>query len=158
MSALSLRLPQSIHYNARLDAQREGMSLIPLAMSCRDRTSEFRMKLASDRRTTCVRSHQILKSTQRPNALCSTRLEGFKLTNRKAPATDYDYESQLKGEINPVGDIRFHPIESRNFWVTWVANLQACYLHSLRRGSSFGDSGVRMFKTRRLTHGKTDLW
>jgi hypothetical protein len=52
----------------------------------------------------------------------STRieLEGFNLTNRKASAIDYYYESQLPGEAAPVADIHFHPIESRSFRVTLI--------------------------------------
>jgi outer membrane receptor protein involved in Fe transport len=45
-------------------------------------------------------------------------LEGFNLTNRKASAIDYYYESQLRGEASPVADIHFHPIESRSFRLT----------------------------------------
>ena len=45
-------------------------------------------------------------------------LEGFNLTNRKASAIDYYYESQLKGESGPVADVHFHPIESRSFRLT----------------------------------------
>ena len=56
------------------------------------------------------------------NPKLTIELEGFNMTNRKASAIDYYYESQLKGEASPVGDIHFHPIESRNFRVTLVAN------------------------------------
>jgi hypothetical protein len=42
-------------------------------------------------------------------------LEGFNLTNRRASAIDYYYESQLKGEASPKEDIHFHPLESRSF-------------------------------------------
>ena len=56
------------------------------------------------------------------NPKLTVALEGFNLTNRTASAIDYYYASQLKGEANPVGDIHFHPIESRNFRVTLVAN------------------------------------
>jgi outer membrane receptor protein involved in Fe transport len=49
-------------------------------------------------------------------------LEAFNLTNRKASAIDYYYESQLKGEASPVADVHFHPIESRSLRVTLVAN------------------------------------
>ena len=56
------------------------------------------------------------------NPKLTIELEGFNLTNRTASAIDYYYASQLKGEANPVGDIHFHPIESRNFRVTLVAN------------------------------------
>lgn len=49
-------------------------------------------------------------------------LEGFNLTNRKGSAIDYFYTSQLKGEAAPVADIHFHPIESRSFRLTLVAN------------------------------------
>ncbi len=56
------------------------------------------------------------------NPKLKIELEGFNLTNRKASAIDYYYESQLKGEASPVADIHFHPIESRSFRVTLVAN------------------------------------
>lgn len=56
------------------------------------------------------------------NPKLKIELEGFNLTNRKASAIDYYYESQLKGEASPVSDIHFHPIESRSFRVTLVAN------------------------------------
>jgi len=42
-------------------------------------------------------------------------LEGFNLTNRKASAIDYFYESRLANETGPVADTHFHPIESRSF-------------------------------------------
>lgn len=42
-------------------------------------------------------------------------LEGFNLSNRRASAIDYYYESQLKGEASPKEDIHFHPLESRSF-------------------------------------------
>jgi outer membrane cobalamin receptor len=45
-------------------------------------------------------------------------LEGFNLTNRKASAVDYFYESRLASEATPVADIHFHPIESRSFRLT----------------------------------------
>ena len=49
-------------------------------------------------------------------------LEGFNLTNRRDSAIDYYYESQLKGETTPVSDVHFHPIESRSFRLTLIAN------------------------------------
>ena len=49
-------------------------------------------------------------------------LEGFNLTNRTDSAVDYYYASQLKGEVAPVRDIHFHPIESRSLRLTLVAN------------------------------------
>jgi outer membrane receptor protein involved in Fe transport len=49
-------------------------------------------------------------------------LEGFNLTNRRDSAIDYYYTSQLKGEPAPVADIHFHPIETRSFRLTLVAN------------------------------------
>ena len=56
------------------------------------------------------------------NPKLKIELEGFNLTNRRASAIDYYYESQLKGEASPTSDIHFHPIESRSFRVTLVAN------------------------------------
>jgi outer membrane cobalamin receptor len=49
-------------------------------------------------------------------------LEGFNLTNRRDSAIDYYYESRLKAEAAPVTDIHFHPIESRSFRLTLIAN------------------------------------
>lgn len=49
-------------------------------------------------------------------------LEGFNLTNRRDSAIDYYYTSQLKGETAPVADVHFHPIETRSFRLTLVAN------------------------------------
>lgn len=52
-------------------------------------------------------------------------LEGFNLTNRKDAAIDYYYPSRLPNEADDhVGtpDKHFHPIESRSFRVTLVAN------------------------------------
>ncbi len=49
-------------------------------------------------------------------------LEGFNLTNRRDSAIDYYYTSQLRGETAPVADIHFHPIETRSFRLTLVAN------------------------------------
>jgi len=47
-------------------------------------------------------------------------LEGFNLTNRRASAIDYFYESQLQGEAAPVADVHFHPIEPRSLRLTLV--------------------------------------
>ena len=49
-------------------------------------------------------------------------LEGFNLTNRRDSSIDYYYASQLKGETAPVADIHFHPVETRSFRLTLVAN------------------------------------
>ena len=49
-------------------------------------------------------------------------LEGFNLTNRRDSAIDYYYESRLNGEAASVSDVHFHPIESRSFRVSLVAN------------------------------------
>jgi outer membrane cobalamin receptor len=49
-------------------------------------------------------------------------LEGFNLTNRRDSAIDYYYASQLRGEAASVSDIHFHPIETRSFRLTLVAN------------------------------------
>ena len=56
------------------------------------------------------------------NPKLKIELEGFNLTNRHASAIDYYYASQLKGETSKVNDIHFHPIESRSFRLTLVAN------------------------------------
>ena len=51
-------------------------------------------------------------------------LEGYNLSNRQVSAIDYYYPSRLASE--PAGsstaDIHFHPIESRSFRVTLIAN------------------------------------
>ncbi|MCS0707038.1 TonB-dependent receptor [Massilia aurea] len=47
-------------------------------------------------------------------------LEAFNLTNRRASAIDYFYESQLAGESAPVADVHFHPIEPRSLRLTLV--------------------------------------
>ena len=56
----------------------------------------------------------------RIDARTQVELEGFNLTNRRASAIDYFYESQLRGESAPQPDIHFHPIESRSFRVNLV--------------------------------------
>jgi hypothetical protein len=56
------------------------------------------------------------------NAKTKVELEGFNLTNRKASAIDYFYESRLRTEAAPVSDIHFHPIESRSFRLTLLHN------------------------------------
>ena len=47
-------------------------------------------------------------------------LEAFNLTDRRASAIDYFYESQLAGETAPVADVHFHPIEPRSLRLTLV--------------------------------------
>jgi outer membrane receptor protein involved in Fe transport len=47
-------------------------------------------------------------------------LEGYNLTNRKASAIDYFYESRLANEAAAAADVHFHPIESRSFRLTLV--------------------------------------
>lgn len=42
-------------------------------------------------------------------------LSGFNLTDRKDPAVQYYYVSQLKTEANPQADLHFHPLEPRAF-------------------------------------------
>ncbi|WP_292992884.1 TonB-dependent receptor [Nitrosomonas sp.] len=50
-------------------------------------------------------------------------LQGFNLLNTHAHAIDYYYTSRLPGEpAAGVGDLHFHPIESRSFRVNLVAN------------------------------------
>ena len=56
------------------------------------------------------------------NPKLKVQLEGYNLTNRQDAAIDYYYASQLKGEIRPLPNIHTHPIESRNFRVTLIAN------------------------------------
>ena len=56
------------------------------------------------------------------NPKLKIELEGFNLTNRAVSAVDYYYDSRLKVEASPTTDIHFHPIESRNFRLTLVAN------------------------------------
>ena len=56
------------------------------------------------------------------NPKLKLELEGFNLTNRQDSAIDYYYASRLKTESASVNDVHFHPIESRSFRVTLVAN------------------------------------
>ena len=56
------------------------------------------------------------------NSKLRIELEGFNLTNRRDSAIDYYYMSQLKGEAAAVNDIHFHPVETRSFRLTVVAN------------------------------------
>ena len=56
------------------------------------------------------------------NPKLKLEFEGFNLTNRKDSAIDYYYSSRLKGEAAAVNDIHFHPIETRSFRLTLVAN------------------------------------
>ena len=56
------------------------------------------------------------------NPKLKLELEGFNLTNRRDSAIDYYYPSRLKAESAPVNDVHFHPIESRSFRLTLVAN------------------------------------
>lgn len=54
------------------------------------------------------------------SAATKIELEGFNLTDRKASAIDYYYESRLRGEAAPVADRHFHPIETRTFRLSLV--------------------------------------
>ena len=56
------------------------------------------------------------------NPKLKVELAGFNLANRQASAIDYYYKSQLKGEASAVQDVHFHPIESRSFRATLVAD------------------------------------
>ena len=57
------------------------------------------------------------------NATTRIELEGFNLTNRPDSAIDYYYQSRLPGEAaSGVSESHFHPIESRSFRITLVAN------------------------------------
>ena len=56
------------------------------------------------------------------NPKLKLELEGVNLTNRRDSASDYYYASLLKGEPAAVSDIHFHPIETRSFRLTLVAN------------------------------------
>ena len=53
-----------------------------------------------------------------------TRIElvGFNLTNRRASAIDYFYESRLRNEPVAVSDVHFHPIEKRSFRINLTHN------------------------------------
>ena len=52
------------------------------------------------------------------NPKTTVQLEVFNLTNRKASAIDYYYESRLANEPASVNDVHFHPIESRSARLT----------------------------------------
>lgn len=45
-------------------------------------------------------------------------LDVFNLFDRKASDIDYYYESQLAGEVTPINDIHFHPVEPRTARLT----------------------------------------
>ena len=55
-----------------------------------------------------------------------TRVEAeiFNLTNRRDSAIDYYYESRLRNEAAPVGDIHFHPVEPRSLRITLTHNFR----------------------------------
>ena len=42
--------------------------------------------------------------------------------NRKASDIDYFYQSQLRGEAAPSGDLHFHPVEPRSLRLSLIAN------------------------------------
>lgn len=44
------------------------------------------------------------------------------LFNRKASDIDYFYQSQLRGEAAPSGDLHFHPVEPRSLRLSLIAN------------------------------------
>ena len=44
------------------------------------------------------------------------------LFNRNASDIDYFYQSQLRGEAAPSGDLHFHPVESRSLRLSLIAN------------------------------------
>ncbi len=44
------------------------------------------------------------------------------LFNRKASDIDYFYQSQLRGEAVPSGDLHFHPVEPRSLRLSLIAN------------------------------------
>ena len=49
-------------------------------------------------------------------------LDVYNLFNAKSNDVDYFYQSQLRGEVAPVSDIHFHPVESRAMRLTLTAN------------------------------------
>lgn len=54
----------------------------------------------------------------RLNQRISLALEGFNLLDSRHSAIDYYYASRLRGEVAPVDDVHFHPIERRSFRLT----------------------------------------
>ena len=44
------------------------------------------------------------------------------LFNRNASDIDYFYQSQLRGEAAPSGDLHFHPVEPRSLRLSLIAN------------------------------------
>jgi outer membrane receptor protein involved in Fe transport len=50
------------------------------------------------------------------------QLDVFNLFNRQASQIDYFYESRLRGEAAPVSDVHFHPVETRSFRASLIAN------------------------------------
>ena len=49
-------------------------------------------------------------------------LDVYNLFNAKNNDVDYFYQSRLRGEVAPVGDIHFHPVESRAIRATLAMN------------------------------------
>jgi hypothetical protein len=49
-------------------------------------------------------------------------LAGFNLADRKVSQIDYFYESRLRSEGGPVGDVHFHPAEPRSFRLAVIAS------------------------------------
>ena len=56
------------------------------------------------------------------NPKTTVQIEVFNLTNRRASAIDYYYESRLANEPASVNDVHFHPIESRSARLTLTTN------------------------------------
>ncbi|WP_404359706.1 TonB-dependent receptor domain-containing protein [Methylotuvimicrobium sp. KM1] len=52
----------------------------------------------------------------------TVQAEVFNILDRKDSAIDYYYESQLRGEADPVEDIHFHPVEPVSFRMSVTAN------------------------------------
>jgi outer membrane receptor protein involved in Fe transport len=50
----------------------------------------------------------------------TTALDVLNLFNQKSSDIDYYYASQLRGEPGPVNDIHFHPVEPREYRVSFT--------------------------------------
>ncbi len=63
-----------------------------------------------------------LRGGYRFNKDLRASLDVINLFNRNASDIDYFYNSQLRGEAAPVGDVHFHPVEPRSLRLTLTAN------------------------------------
>ena len=63
-----------------------------------------------------------LRGGYRFNKDLRASMDIINLFNRNASDIDYFYNSQLRGEAAPVGDVHFHPVEPRSLRLTLTAH------------------------------------